>query len=188
MRSLLHWMWPSPVGAGILWVVIALLIGSTLYMISRSPGTIRAAWQYESDPIGTSDIGDCTSGYRRDHWSTVRYDRTQTPNVFYVDGIYYGGRKPDKATWTSGRWRRDRTIYREWQDPNWVTVTDFDESGWRSTGSACSTLDYWLVTNNVTLNEGALVKQKLKFKYYVFGQLVEISGKYHKHFLQCQEC
>ena len=175
---------------GVIWLAIATLALITALVVWSSPTTVRAAWQYENGPITSKNIGDCVGAYT-DYSSTVRYDHTQTPNVFYVDEIYYGGRKPDKfGTISSGKWRRESTVYRQWQDPNWVTVQSFGSSSWRFTGSACSTLDYWLLHDDVTLEEGALVKNKLRYSYHLVypPANLEFNSLYHSHFLECQEC
>ncbi len=87
--------------------------------------------------------------------------------IAWVDRVYYGGRKPSTTFLLEccGQWRRNNTVYREWNGSSWVTAVSFGSSSWRATGNPG--LAYWNVNNDVTLEGGALVKNRLRYKKYV---------------------
>ena len=141
------------------------------------------AWALSNGPE-TSSLND---GYGTSHSSTVYYDKETNPFVAEVDRVYYGGRKRDTdfgeccAIWT-----RYHTLYREWNGSSWVTVQSFGAGAWQSTGP--ESLSWWNLHNDVTLEGGALVQQRLEYEYHIVGPdgTVEIkwTGPYHNHYLE----
>ena len=110
-----------------------------------------------------------------------------------VDRIYYGGRKYHVTfPFHTSLWKRNKTYYKEWNGSRWVTERRVNAPSWLNTGTPG--LIYYNVNNDVTLEGGALVKQRLKYRYYipapnefgewVFNVIVEWNGSYHSHYLE----
>ena len=61
-------------------------------------------------------------------------------------------------------------------------------SSWRSCGSSANGLCWLSLDNDVTLEGGALIKQRLKYHYYTSAAFdmgkVEWTGAWHEHYLE----
>ena len=162
---------PRRAGAAVLAAVLSLLIFSTVaWALSNGPKT--------SDPIGD---GNGTA-----HSSTVYYTKQSSPFIACVDRVYYGGRKPSTgSTECCAQWRREGTVYMKWNGSSWVTAVSFGSSSWRITGNPG--LAYWNVNNDVTLEGGALVRNRLRYRKSFTPQpqgWIAYSGPYHNHYLE----
>ena len=74
--------------------------------------------------------------------------------------------------------------YKRWDGSSWVLVRSFGASSWRATGTPG--LAYWNLNNDVTLEGGALVKQHLRYRYFLIlvNKWAEWNGSTHNHFLE----
>ena len=136
----------------------------------------------ENGPIYSDGIGD---GYGTSHHSTVYYTKQSDPFIAWVDRVYFGGRKPDTSIEECcGQWRHEKTLYRRWNGSNWITVRNTGSASWQSSGTPG--LSYFNLNTDVTLEGGALVKQRLRYRKYLLlaGDWAEWSGSYHSHFLE----
>ena len=113
---------PRRAGVAVLAAVLSLLIFSAV------------AWALSDGPITSDPIGD---GKGTAHSSTVYYTKQSSPFIAWVDRVYYGGRKPSTTFLLEccGQWRRNNTVYREWNGSSWVTAVSFGSSSWRATGN-----------------------------------------------------
>ena len=97
----------------------------------------------------------------------------------------YRGRKPsNNIVSCCPEWRHEYTKYRRWNGSSWVTVTSYSAGSWQESGTPG--LSYFNLNTDVTLEGGALVKQRLKYRLFFveLNQHQEWSGSIHSHFLE----
>ncbi len=140
-------------------------------------------------PIETEDARPWTGDTEVTHSSTVYYGKTTNPFVAYVDRIYFGGRPAADLEWWqfASEWKRDATLYQRWDGSKWKTVLTVPASSWQDCGSP-DNLCVDNLYNEATLRDGALVRQRLKYRYFWYAgedlQETSFSGIYHDHFLE----
>ena len=144
---------------------LLLLVGAgAMAWVQSSPG------QYSDGPVanykgnesecGTSPPANVT------HKSKVYYDYSADPHWFWVRQVDYWGRSPDREIWISEKYRHNQTLYKEWDGDSWVTVLNIAPSSWRTEGSRCNNLgSKHSIGNDVFLDNGGLVKQRLEYQY-----------------------
>ena len=81
-----------------------------------------------------------------------------------------------------GRWRRDQTAYSEWNGTNWVVEEDVGPGNW---GNNTSSMNYFSRYDNVFMDGGAAVQQRLKHEdFYIEGSVGIYHGYCHIHYLE----
>ena len=81
-----------------------------------------------------------------------------------------------------GRWRRDQTVYSEWNGTNWVVEEDVGPGNW---GYNTSSMNYFSRYDNVFMDGGATVQQRLKHEdIYILGGVGVYHGDWHVHYLE----
>ena len=166
-------------------VVFVLIVGGTINLGNWGDGGLPTMSQELSNGPKTSyDVGD---GNGISHSSTVYYTKETDPFVAEVDRVHFGGREKEEGhlEFASG-WRRKKTEYREWNGSSWVTEATVNPGSWRATGH--EELDWWNLENDVTLEGGALVEQRLEYRFFytVWDQIHEYKwrGALLDHFLE----
>ena len=96
--------------------------------------------------------------------------------------VYYGGRGNDGGHVAVGRCRRDQTVYSEWNGTNWVVEEDVGPGNW---GNNTSSMNYFSRYDNVFMDGGAAVQQRLKHEdFYIEGSVGIYHGYCHIHYLE----
>ena len=158
-------------------VLVVGLVSLTLLGLSDGPETSADALLHTGDQGIT-------------HNSTVYYDKDTNPFVAYVDRVYWGARPAEDLNFNEfgSSWQRRPTTYWEWDGDSWELQLEVAAGQWRSCGSSANGLCWWDLENDVTLEGGALVRQRLKYYLYqsvAFGQnLYSWTGSWHEHYLE----
>ena len=85
-------------------------------------------------------------------------------------------------------WRMDSRVYYEWDDDDdqWVQVESVGHTSWRDTGTPG--LAWHNDYDNVFMDHGAVVKQRLRYHITVCGpegpESTDWAGHWHYHFLE----
>ena len=159
-------------------VLVVGLVSLTLLALSDGPYTTADVQRIISADDGIT------------HNSTVYYDKDTNPFVADVDRVEYGARPAEQLQWWQygPQWKRDNTLYYSWNGNSWVTEVSVGAGFWRSCGSSANGLCWTSLENDVTLEGGALVRQRLKYYLYqsvAFGQnLYSWTGSWHDHYLE----
>ena len=162
--------------------ILVLIIGGTINFGSWGEGDApRMSGELSNGPKRSSAIDD-DHGISHESW--VYYTKETDPFVAEVDRVHFGGRKKDTSLPESvPEWRRHDTEYKEWNGTKWVREKKIGPGRWKSSGP--EELDWWNLENDVTLEGGALVKQRLHYRYFLFGEIdFEWSGPWHRHYLE----
>ena len=124
------------------------------------------------------------------HNSTVYYDKGTNPFVAYVDKAFWRARPAEDLNFNEfgSSWQRAATQYWEWDDDSWEPQLEVTAGQWRSCGSSANGLCWTSLENDVTLEGGALVRQRLKYHYYTTAAFdngrVAWDGAWHWHYLE----
>ena len=163
-------------------VVLGLIIGGTINLGGWGDSGLPTMTQELVD--GPYDSDDVSDGHGISHSSYVYYTKETDPFVAEVDRIHYGAReKEEEPLQSQSGWRRYKTEYKEWDGDSWNRVKKLKSSPWRETGY--DSLDWWNVSNDVTLEGGALVKQQIQYRFFVFlGGEFTWAGAMHDHYLE----
>ncbi len=175
------------VSVALLVVLVALLGGLTWMLVDWPERSIVAAsTNHSNGPITSDDIGD---GHGTSHSSTVWYYKDTDPDfVAQAYKVRYGGRHPSGICAIHKWWRMDSRVYYEWDDDNdrWVQVKSVGPSSWRETGTPG--LAWHSDYDNVFMDHGAYVKQRLRYHIAVCGfenpEDTDYAGRWHMHFLE----
>ena len=168
-------------GLGLLFLSL-LALAMFLILYSSPPNKVFAATWESNGAITSDDIGD---GYGDSISSKVWYWKEASPFEADVDYVYYGGRRPDEGACSAAEeWRHEDTEYKEWSGSSWDLVESFGASSWRA--SATPSLVYYDFEDNVLLEGGGLVKQRLSYRYFesCLFDIVDFTGQWHNHFLE----
>ncbi len=117
------------------------------------------------------------------HYSKVYYYKDTEPEfVAQAYRLYYGGRGNHGYYVTLGKWRRDQTAYSEWNGTNWVVEENFGSGSWYENTSS---LNYFNRYDNVFMDGGAVVQQRMRHRdYYLNGSIGNYHGVWHNHYLE----
>ena len=136
-------------------------------------------------PIETNDIVQDGNGIS--HSSTVRYYRRAiSPFDATVYWVKYGGRYYSSGCVTNNYWKHNGIKYYRWDGSNWVEDHSVASEAWERTGNPG--LHYRTNYETVDLDGGALVVDKIRYKWYDFcapeGLDLNIPGRHHFHYLE----
>ena len=165
---------------GLLAIAVVAIVASMGWFVHSWPAAseVMASTHHANGPETSDQTGDGEIF----HSSKVYYYKDTEPEfVAQAYRVYYGGRGNDGGHVALGGWRRDQTIYSEWNGTNWVVVEDVGSGNW---GYNTSSMNYFNRYDNVFMDGGAVVHKRLKHEdIYINSGVGVYHGDWHVHYL-----